>query len=259
MSRSYRFDKDENAISNRPSWERHDEDMDFADEPVEMRSVHRRKKQKGKGAISHPPMSEEWAMELMAPFVSSELRGLAERRIIAPHEIEDYTQILNVHICRMLPLYDEERTGENGKNASVKRYLTVAVNSAVTDIVRNAMSRKSNLPLVPMPELVDDETRENETKCSDNAYISDQCRSVRDLWFRMDLAVLSEMLTPEERVTLNLRIMGYTYPEVAMEVSRILCVQVDRFHIMNVTMERIRKAARKCGFVPYSEAQGRNT
>ena len=258
MSRSYRYDPEEAEFQSRPSWERPDEDFALGEiwPDEEESAAPKRKPRKGKKKASfHPPMSEEWAMDVMAPYVAKELNGLAERNIIAPHEVEDYTQILNIHICRMLPLYDEEHVGENGKTANVERYLTVAVNSAVTDIVRLATSKKSCLPMVPMPELRDDEDHEGETKCSDNHWVSDGCRSIRDLWFRMDLAVLSEMLTPEERLATNLRIQGYTFPEVAEEVSRILGVEVDRFHIMNVTMERVKKAARKCGFIPLSETQ----
>ncbi len=240
MSRSYRYNPDEDSAELTPA-------------------KRRRARRVKDEATAHPPMSEEWAMELLKPHVVASLKSLADRNIIASYEIEDYTQILNVHICRMLPLYDEEHVGESGKSASVEWYLKVAVNSAVTDIVRLAMSRKSHLPMVPMPELHDDEDRESERKCSDNHWVSDGCRSVRDLWFRMDVAVLSEMLTPEERITTNLRVQGYTYPEIAEAVTRILGVTVDRFHIMNVTMERVRKAARKCGFVPYSEMRTENS
>ena len=67
------------------------------------------------------------------------------------------------------------------------------------------------------------------------------------------------MLTPEQRIALNLRMEGYTYPEIADEVSRILGVKVDRFHIMMVTMEYIRKAARKCGFAPAGESRGEDS
>ena len=260
MSKSYRYDPDGGENSKRLSWERPNGEVGFWEGEMDLKPIRRRKPGRGKKqTLSCPPMSEEWAIEIMAPYVAKELNGLAARKIIAPHEVEDYTQILNVHICRMLPLYDEDRAGENGKKATVKRYLTVAVNSAVADIVRLTMSKKSCLPMVPMPELKDDGDREGEGKCSDNHWVSDGCRSVRDLWFRMDLAVLSSMLTPEERIATNLRVRGYTYPEVAKEVSRILGINVDRFHVMNVTMERVKKAARKCGFVPPSEAREKNS
>lgn len=259
MSRSYRYNADEEAVSNRPSWERPDEGRSLGGvwpgEEEAWEKPRRKPRKAKKPTASHPPMSEAWAIERMAPLISKELRGLAARGVIAPHEIEDYTQILNVHVCRMLPLYDEEHVGQTGKKADVVRYLTIAVNSAVTDIVRRALTRKSCLPTSLMPELHDDEDRKDETKCSDNHWISDGCRSIRDLVFRMDLAVLSEMLTPEERTATNLRIMGYTFPEVAAEVSRILGISVDRYHIMNVTMPRVQKVARKCGFIPASEVR----
>lgn len=254
MSRSYRYDPDGEAFSGRPSWERGDEDfgcgLDEEGEGMVRRSRPRKARQV---APVHPPMSEEWAMEVVAPTIAKELRGLAERKIIALHEVEDYTQILNVHVCRVLPLYDSGHVGGNGKPASVERYLNVAVCSAVTDIVRTAMTRKSCLPTAQMPDPVGGEERECDRKCSDNHYVSDGCRSIRDLWFRMDLETLCMMLTREERITTSLRVQGYTYPEIAEEVSEALGVSVDRFHIMNVTMERIRKAARKCGFVPSCE------
>ena len=258
MSRSYRYNPDDTSVSNCPAWERTNSYGDLGEATGEARPARRSTRRK-KSTPIHPPMSEEWAMELMAPNILGGLSGLAERSIIAPHEIDDYTQILNAHICRILPLYDEEHVGKRGVTASVERYLTVAVNSALTDIAKLALSRKATLPVVPMPTLADDEDIEDESKCSDNHYVSDNCRSIKDLWFRMDVAVLSEMLTPEQRIALNLRMEGYTYPEIADEVSRILGVKVDRFHIMMVTMEYVRKAARKCGFAPAGESKGEDS
>ena len=252
MSRSFRYNPEEEAFENAPSWERPDEgygddELDFGDVVAKPRKRRRKDKSAKAGLV---PMTPEWALELMKDRVLAVVDLLAVRNIIARHECDDYAQIINMHICRILPDYDGERKNAKGRKAGVERYLSVAIDNVAKNIKKHVASRRKNLPTMPIIEVDDeDEDDENKKECEGEAFC-DRCRSIKDLWFRMDYETLLRMLTREERLTLAFRIEGFTYPEIAEKVSLRLGVTVDRFHIMNVTMERIRTAARKCGFVP---------
>ena len=257
MSRSYRYDPD-GGEQPRQSWERQNVADCLGDiwpeENAPARPKRRRRREKASSCEAATP---ERAMEMMRDRIDTVLSTLVDRRIFPPHEKEDYTQILNIHICRMLPFYEQGRTGWNEREASIRRYLNVLVDSAVADIVRHCMANKSQIlaTAVPVQEADDDDEDEDghsvSMPYSRNPYRNPR-RNMEALWIRMDIEVLMEMLTEEERVTLDLRIQGFTYPEIANKLNSRLSLGVDRFHVMNVTMEGVRRAALKCGFVPGS-------
>ena len=112
------------------------------------------------------------------------------------------------------------------------------------------------MPTVPIGPLEGDEDGGDRSKDCEGEPFSDRCRCFRDLWFRMDFETLRLMLGDEELLALDLRLDGLSYADVADEMSRRLGVNVDRFHIMNVTMKGVRKAALKCGFEPAAGQEG---
>lgn len=249
MGKTYGYNPKEEAVTNRPSWERLDGECDFEEHAPKPKKRKRRSRQQD----FRGPVTPEQAMEMMRDRIDTALSNLMGRRIVPPSEKEDYTQILNVQICRMLPFYSPERTGWNERAASLRRYLNVVVDSAVADIVRHCMANKSQIlaSAVPVQEADDDEEDEDgisaSLPCLLNPYRESR-RHMENLWLRMDLEVLSAMLTEEERMTLAMRFQGYTYPEIVDALNSRLQLGVDRFHVMNVTMAGIRRAAIKCGF-----------
>lgn len=252
MSKSYRYDPDEGGYSNRPSWERtlQDEwDCGTPPEREEGQTVRRRRNPKrGEEQPAPAPMTPEWAMELMRKRVESVVGNLAARGIIAGHECEDYVQILNIHICQILPQYDAERVGADGRKASVRRFLSVSIDNAVANIKMRIARLRQNLPIFPMQDYLDDG---GDDGASD--VLSDGCRDVSQLCLCMDVRTLLGMLSAEGRLALTLRFAGFSFNEIADEMRSRLGITADRFHVMNVTMEAVRREARKCGFIPPSE------
>lgn len=256
MSRSYRYSPD--GDEHRPSWKRPVESASLGEiwPNGDARPRKQRKLRQAKTGFCGPVKPEQ-AMELMRDRVDTVLATLIDRRIVPPFEKEDYAQILNIQICRMLPFYEPGRTGWNDREASLLRYLNVVVDSAVADIVRHCAAKKSQIlgTAVPVQEASDNDEEEDGDSISlpysHNPY-RDPRRHMEELWLRMDLESLSKMLTEEERITLDMRVQGNTYPEIVEELNARLRLGVDRFHVMNVTMDGIRKAAIKCGFEPSS-------
>lgn len=258
MSKSYRYDPDEGGYADRPSWERDRRDgfsdaFQTGDVEDPVKTSRTRKHKADAKDNPYPPMSPEWAMELMKERVHMVLSGIVKRGHIAPHEKDDYTQILNLHICRMLPFYDPDRTGKSKRTASVRRYLNVVIDSAVANIVRLSELHRKTLPTCPIPELEDEDNREDERpECEGNPF-RDHRKCMEELWIKMDLEVLDMKLSEEERLALKLRWEGCTFPEIVDAINAELGIRVDRYHVMNVTMENIRRAARELDITPFSE------
>ena len=195
-------------------------------------------------------LSPEAAIALMRPKVRMELSSLAKQGIIAPHEKQDFEQILNMHICRMLPSYDPERTGHDGRKASPRRYLNYVVHNALSDIVRHKMARKRAIPTIPMPLLEDDVAGDDERQELDLEPYTDKRRPHDTLTLKMDLETIAERLTPAERITLRMRIEGYSFAEIARAVNARLNTAIDRFHVMNVLLRKVAKALSEAGYAP---------
>ena len=251
MSKSYRYDPDEGGFGKHPRWRRRDAGAEPGPDgessggdllPEDVAS-----------AGGTPALSPERAMELMKGRIDTVLSTLARRGVIAWHEKEDYAQILNVHICRMVPFYDPERTGWNERRTSALRYLNVVVDSAVASMVRHSMFRRRTMPTVPIPEFRDEgDGDDGRTPCDLTPY-EDRRRPFDTLWIGMDIEAMAARMGAEERIAFLRRLEGYTLSEVADCINAALGTSVDRFHVMNVTMEKVRKTVRDCGYGPNAE------
>ena len=126
MSRSYRYNPDGDSAQSRPAWERgegsrrSDDELDFG---CVVATPLKRRRAGTRSRCEPAPMTPEWAVELMRARVSAVVDLLVVGGVIARHEYEDYTQIINAHICRILPLYDGERRNAKGRKAGAERFL----------------------------------------------------------------------------------------------------------------------------------------
>lgn len=265
MSKSYRYDPDADGYADRPSWERKSDagfvedgaSVDFGDgTPVPKKRAGR----KGREANPHPPMTPEWAIELMKGKVSMTVGALVSQRVIPPHEREDYVQEFNILVWNALPQFDPGRVDESGNRVGVERFLSVAIENAARNVKMRVARRRKNVPLVPFLGLGDGEGgdadidadggNDDALPCDASPYKSHR-RFMEALWVRMDLESLSRRLTREERLTLSCRLAEFTYQEIAEYVSDRMGVGVLRFHVMGTTMPSLRRKARACGFEPH--------
>lgn len=257
MGKTYRYNP-EGGCESRPSWKRSEDTASLGEMwPKDGAPARPKRKRAKKATGGFGSVTPEQAMDMMRDRIATVLSTLIHRRILPPHEKDDYTQILNIHICRMLPFFEPGRKGWKDQIASLLRYLNVVVDHAVANIVKHCMTRKRCIlkNAMPVEEACEDEEEDDENEgqailpYSNNPF-RDPHGYMEELWLRMDVETLLGMLTEEERIALEMRIQGYTYPEIADETNYRLHLGVDRFHVMNVTMDGIRKAARKCGFEP---------
>lgn len=229
MSKSYRYDPDAGGYADRPSWERDskaeldgDEAFGCADEtPARTKRTGR----KSRDTSPYPPMTPEWAIDLMRGKVSMTVGALVAQRVIPPHEREDYVQEFNVLVWKALPQFDSGRLNESGNLVGVERFLSVAIENAAKNVKMRVARRRKNVPVVPFVDLgkgevlPDGDGEEDALPCDASPYRGHR-RYMEALWVRMDLESLSRRLSTEERLTLSCRLAEFTYQEIA-ELSLI--------------------------------------
>lgn len=244
MSRSYRYDPEEDSESRRPSWRRKEECVAF-DQPQAMPS-----------AVAKDILTPERAIKRMKRRVRHVVEMLVCEDAIAANEREDYASIINTHICRVLPFYDPDRVSEDGEKSSLVHYLHVAIDYAASNIRKMSRRLKRKGIVCPIASPDDEGKVAAGSISTEDACLSDRCRSVRDLWFRMDVRTLFSMMVVEERLCVRMRLDGYSNTEVADELNRRFGSAVDRLHVERTLLKHIQDKARMCGFYPPSELRG---
>ncbi len=242
MSRTYRYDPDGGAA--RPARKR-DRSMpgilfDSTDEYA----------WRPEGGAS---VSAEEAIRLMKPRVDFMVDLLVGDGYIAEHEREDFASIVNCHIWRVLPGYDPDRVGSNGRKAGIGRYLTVCVNSVVMNIRQYLSRKKRRAAVVPCSDVFE------KCEASGGAWtggdlFGDRCRSAERMTFCMDVDTLFSMLGRLERESLRLRIEDWPLGDVADALTALTGRRVTRRMLYTGALRRIRAAALKCGFEPHPGA-----
>ena len=146
---------------------------------------------------------------------------------------------------------------KSGRTASPVHFLTMKVDSKLANVMDYLAYRRWSLKFCPIADVKDDEDCGGPSTSSNSVSLSDGCRGVEQLVFRMDVATLVTMLTGEERMTLAMRLAGYTDIEIAEALSLAFHRRTDRHRVQKVHAVHLREKARRCGFFPPSEARGR--
>jgi len=189
-------------------------------------------------------ITPEWAVGRMTPHVNYVLSQMIMNGEFLPRDKEDYASMINFRICQSLPGYKAEP--RMGRGASIVHYLTNVVSHEVNHI-RMRLSRQMRsaltLPIMLLPE----KDKAASGYVSAGA-MSDGCRSVNELVFKMDVNDLRGMMTAAEAEVFDLRMRDMTREEIMAEL------RISK-HAYLKTMASVRRKARRCGFIPPSEVR----
>ena len=194
-------------------------------------------------------ITPEWAVDRMADHVNFELEKLISEDHIAAGEKWDFQEKINDRIRAAVPEYTSAVSQKTGRSSSAAHFFTVVVDHAVADIRKASKRLKARATFVPIVPYCKPEDEKAGKSISEES-LSDECRSVKELEFRMDVNTLTSMMDELEREIFQLRLQEYTQEEIAAKLM------ISRFKIMRI-MKSIRAKARKCGFIPRSEVEGR--
>lgn len=200
--------------------------------------------------IAQPAIvTPEWVVRQLRGKVNYAVDGLVRSGLVGLADKPDWINYINDHIRRYFGKYDPERRNRDGKTCSAVHYFGMVVDCLAMNI-RKYQEEKMKTHL-PITEESEESAARSGMVSTEGRYLSDDCRSVRELWFRMDLAELRLRLDREQRTVLRMRLEDYTFEEIA---ERLGC---DRDRIRKTVMPKIQKVARKLGFIPRSDVEAR--
>lgn len=242
MSKSYRYDPDgeERGAEKR-------------------RRAGRRKQKEGNGANAAQVDGFDlaWAVDRMKEHISFIVGRLVEHGLIEEDEREEYTAMFNATVCEAGTQYDPDRKGEaSGKTASPVHFMTMMVDSKLANVMDYLAYRRWTLKF----QAITDDEEKTQGDCafiwSGDKRLSDARRWRERIELRLDVETLFGMLSEEERMTLAMRLEGYTDIEIAEAITMTLHRPCDRFRVMRTYGAHIRQKARLCGFLPHGGTGG---
>ena len=221
----------------------------------ERRRAGRRCGREAGGAVDYTRRSEspervtaEWAVGRMDEHILYELERLVDEGMIIVAEKEDYRSRIRRRIVKAFAAYEDEKCllARGSRAGSPVHYFTVVVDNEIRKIRTFCERMCRNAVEMPIAFLPCEEA-------SRYGYVSaealgDRCRCVRDLEFAMDVNELRGMMKPLELEIFDLRLREMTQEEISDLLG------ISRYRMMRI-MGQIRAKARKCGFVPPSEAR----
>ena len=193
-------------------------------------------------------ITEEWAIKRMKKHIKFVIDQMVHDKVIVEQERAECESKIQYYLLKAVPKYDpNHRSKHNAKTTSAIHYFTIVVDGIAANIREYWNFRRQYVHEVPITA-EEPEVAEAKGMVSDEGEVmSDRYRSVKDLWFKMDLETLLNMLTPDEAVCLRMRILGYTDVEIGEHLGK------DRHHVQKVLVKHIQAKARLCGFIPPSE------
>ena len=203
---------------------------------------------KERSAVEEPArITYEWAIARLAEHVNHELEDMIARGMIVPADKDFYANMLYRRICTGVDAYDAERTNEMGLTSTACHYLTVVVDNRIATLREHLRRLYAREGLVRISSLPPGEAEEFGYVSADS--LSDGCRSVRDLEWRMDIRSLLGMLTKPEAIAFQVLMDGGSQAEAEEAVG------ITGGTFRRRIMASLRAKCRTCGFVPRGGAR----
>jgi len=184
----------------------------------------------------------DWAMEQLKPRIECWLSQMEVAGMIRACDTDEYRSIFEHHLRKAISFYDPDKRNEDGRTASAMNYLRNTVENTANNIIESVtrLCRKGKtVSIVNMPCA---EAKERGAVSEEDRTFSDGCKSVKEMWLKMDVDTFLNTLTEEERKVFVLQYVGYTLEETADEIY------LSRRVISRRILPSIRRKARLCGF-----------
>ena len=190
-------------------------------------------------------VTREWADKRIAERLTWSVTQLVKDGWIAEADYQFHFETIRESVLDAAVGYDPGYRTDDGRSCSASHFCLMLVDRKVANVIREVECYRRYVKEVPISFLPESEA-EGHGFISEEV-ISDGCRTVNDLFFRMDVKVLRGMMTPTELAVFDLRMTEMTMMEIAERLS------VSRWFVMRI-IRRIQKKAVKCGFAPRTNA-----
>ncbi|MBQ7234015.1 MAG: hypothetical protein IJS36_01255 [Kiritimatiellae bacterium] len=253
MSRTYRYDPDSDPECEKDLWEADGKPDEETKCFSSARSAVRHGEYDFRLASAPSVMTVEWALMKMQPRVNWVTEGLVRDKIIPPHEREDMISKLNVVVAQAFPYYSPSRKSGDGRRASVATYLRRAIDNAVNDEIKARYRYKRAGVNAQMAPGSDGAGESPDALGLDEVNAFHNWLKVRSqVELKMDMETIrADMDSDIDRRCFDLKLAGFTFEEIAREISQMLEANVTRHYVEKGVMSRIRKLLAAYGYGPH--------
>lgn len=192
---------------------------------------------------SSEPMNvtREWADKRIADHLAWSVTQLVKDGWIAAADYQYFFEMIREVVLDAAVGFDPEYRTADGDSCSPSHYCLMLVDRKVANVIREVEIYRKYIKEVPISYLPEDDAEKHGFVSEE--VISDGCRTINELFFRMDVMTLRGMLTPTELAVFELRMIEMTMQEIGDRLA------VSRWVVMRV-LRRIQKKCIECGFGP---------
>lgn len=184
----------------------------------------------------------DWAYGQLKPRIECWLSQMEVTGMIRVCDTDEYRSIFEHHLRKAISFYDPEKRNEDGRTASAMNYLRNTVENTANNIIESVTRLCRKGQTVFIVSVPCSEAKEQGAVSEEDKTFSDGCKSVKEMWLKMDVDTFLGTLTEEERRVFVLQYIGYTLEETAKEIY------LSRRVISRRILPSIRRKARLCGF-----------
>ena len=171
-------------------------------------------------------LTVEWVIEHVSDRIDFVVRSLVETETIREEEAEDYASILRTEVIEKFGTYRDDivagETGPRGRSlaqGSALTYFRAVIHNKMVNLIREIERDGSVFADTPIALLPEGEREGYGCRDERDVAFSDECRSVKEIDFRLDLNTLVGHLLPQEYRVFVLRLKDKTFRECAAETG----------------------------------------
>lgn len=198
-------------------------------------------------------IDKEWIVTRLEKRVKCVVESLICDNLICEWEREDYIERYNWMLIKQSLKYDPTRVGYEGKTSSPLHFMRIVDSGVALNIRDYALYRKKHFRRYTLAQTVREAKETPEAICVEESRISDYCRSIKELEFRMDVLTLEKELNEEGKIFLQMRLHEQSHEKIAESIAIQTRTRCDRDHVRKVVAPYVQAIARKLGFSPLSE------
>lgn len=197
----------------------------------------------GEGGAEPETITEEWALERLEDAISFGVASLLHQGLILDSQMDDYEQILRIHIVGAIPKYDRTRRGRNGRTSSAVHFLRVVLERKLANMVEELSAAREECEHISIDAIAPKEN-EGGGDARDCFDFGDKGEFVERLDFRMDMATVASLLRAKERKAFVLILRGHTHDAI------VAAMGVCKYDYFNNILPAIGRVLVECDYGP---------
>lgn len=200
-------------------------------------------------------INRQWADVRMTNLISKTGGSLVRMGFLDQGDFDEYVDESKRVVQNAISVYDPTRVGRNGRPATPYTFLSRVIVNHYCNVKKALLYRRRYFRRCPIVWTHEEKEGYEYAIHAEGILLSDRCKTINELFLKMDKMTLFSMLSHKERFCLKAILSGYSQAVISQAISNRLGRVVDRYHVAKVVLPKIREKARLCGFFPPSEAK----